>query len=45
MCFKITGQFTNRGQVKQNFLFFVTDFYLPPSILSMMTRLLRFTII
>ena len=36
-CFKITGQFIKRGQVKQNFFIFLTDFYLPPSILPMIS--------
>ena len=36
-CFKITGQLTNWGKVKQNIFLRVTDVYLPPWILSMIS--------
>ena len=36
-CFKITGQFTKCIQVKQNIFLLVTDVYLPPWILSMIS--------
>ena len=35
--FKITAQFTRRGQAKQNILLLVTDGNLPPSILPMIS--------
>ena len=43
--FKITAQFTRRGQAKQNILLLVTDGNLPPSILPMISSAFHYYLI